>query len=641
MGYCTNDNADQLMWEGNEIAGSGGRTQTNYYRYPDGSVAHLHYPGGTFLRRDYTARGQLEATGWDDEEGNWWSKLAAYTYFPDGKVGQVDYGNGVRTGVAYDQRGFPQIIDHYKPALQQDISWRQYWRDDRDRIIAFQKSYNPGSNPLENGRGDRFRYDDEGQLVEGWYNATDPASSGNNATRYDGFSYDALGNRGQGNYVASRGQMDFTKKDNGLNQYRAWWPYSYTNYDDDISGWGAPGAANGVLMQDGWITAGFNALNQPMYIWSANVGWTYFGYDPLGRCVKRWTGDSGDVYSNPATYFHYDGWNLLQEGSNAWGPARVYVHGNRVDEIVWSYNTFTGDQAFHHYDLRGHATLLTDSSGNILEQYEYDAFGWPYFYDSTAQPVNSSTFGNRFLFTGREWLSDLHLYDYRNRLYQPELGRFLQPDSKEFEAGDYNLYRYCGNDPVNRNDPMGLDGLTITGKGDWDFFNGRVALAQIALQQPAGNAKQPQNAPKGIDEATIGKSRRILAQQTKEGEDSTGAIVDGKPVPGDRIRGKQVPYRFGKPVYKNPNDSPSLRRVDHMEEPVPPGRSDLLSHYHTRTGFTSQRVSLAEPSVQDMRALKTTGAMLFSNPYLKAEGAYRIYRNGVPSYETRYDLYNP
>jgi len=188
---------------------------------------------------------------------------------------------------------------------------------------------------------------------------------------------------------------------------------------------------------------------------------TWYGYDPLGRCVKRWISDSGDVYSNPATYFHYDGWNLLQEGTNAWGPARVYVHGNRIDEIVWSYNTFTGDQAFHQYDARGHCILLTDSLGGILEQYEYDAFGWPYFYDAagTATTVNGqpgSPFGNRFLFTGREWLCDLRIYDFRNRMYQPELGRFLQPDPKEFEAGDYNLYRYCHNDPVNKTDPLGL-----------------------------------------------------------------------------------------------------------------------------------------------------------------------------------------
>ena len=168
--------------------------------------------------------------------------------------------------------------------------------------------------------------------------------------------------------------------------------------------------------------------------------------------MKRWVGDSGDIYSNPATYFQYDRSNLLQEGNNAWGPARVYVHGNRTDEIVWSYSIFTGEQAYHHYDARGHCTLLTDSIA-IMEQYEYDAFGQPYFYDSGGTPIGAydqfghwqgySLFGNRFLFTGREWLPDLRLYDFRNRLYQPELGRFLQPDPKEFEAGGYNLYRYC------------------------------------------------------------------------------------------------------------------------------------------------------------------------------------------------------
>jgi uncharacterized protein RhaS with RHS repeats len=40
-------------------------------------------------------------------------------------------------------------------------------------------------------------------------------------------------------------------------------------------------------------------------------------------------------------------------------------------------------------------------------------------------------------------------------MYQPELGRFLQPDPKQFAAGDYNLYRYCHN-PVNKVDPFGL-----------------------------------------------------------------------------------------------------------------------------------------------------------------------------------------
>jgi RHS repeat-associated protein len=237
--------------------------------------------------------------------------------------------------------------------------------------------------------------------------------------------------------MPTKGWQNFTRKDNGLNQYRMWSPYSIINYDDDIGGtWGSPGHANGVIMQDGWVTAGYDALNQPMYIWSAGVGWTSFGYDPLGRCVKRWN-DAGAV-----NYMYYDGPNLIQEGPQSSTAEKLYIHGGRLDELVASYR-WGWDLAYYHYDARGHCTLLTNSSGDVREQYDYDAFGFPYFYDAAGNNIGYSLYANRFLFTGREWLSDLKLYDYRARLYNPELGRFMQPDPKEFAGGDYNLYRYC------------------------------------------------------------------------------------------------------------------------------------------------------------------------------------------------------
>ncbi len=230
------------------------------------------------------------------------------------------------------------------------------------------------------------------------------------------------------------------------------------------SDWGSPGHANGVTMQEGWITASYNALKQPKAIWSpsypggALAQYMWFGFDPLGRCVKRWMGsETGNAPgSTPATYYYYDGWNLIQEGPGGTTADRTYVHGGRMDEIVAS--KAGGEWAYHHYDARGHCILLTRASdGTILEQYDYDAFGYPYFYSASGGKLGSAAqLGNRFLFTGREWLKDLRVYDYRNRMYQPELGRFLQPDPKQFEAGDYNLYRYCHNDPVNKSDPMGL-----------------------------------------------------------------------------------------------------------------------------------------------------------------------------------------
>ena len=184
--------------------------------------------------------------------------------------------------------------------------------------------------------------------------------------------------------------------------------------------------------------------------------------------MKRWVAafpSDGSLVpppgSNPATYYYYDGWNLIQEGSSASDAQRQYVHGARVDEVPAQITPPNDWIRYFHYDASGHCTLQTDAFGNIVEQYEYDAFGYPYFYDGngSAMTVNGqpgSAWGNRFLFTGREYISELKLYDYRNRLYQPELGRFMQPDPKEFGAGDYNLYRYCHNDPVNKSDPTGL-----------------------------------------------------------------------------------------------------------------------------------------------------------------------------------------
>jgi uncharacterized protein RhaS with RHS repeats len=49
-------------------------------------------------------------------------------------------------------------------------------------------------------------------------------------------------------------------------------------------------------------------------------------------------------------------------------------------------------------------------------------------------------------------------YEYRARAYHPGLGRFMSEDPKLFDAGDYNLFRYCHNDPIDFTDPMGLQG---------------------------------------------------------------------------------------------------------------------------------------------------------------------------------------
>ena len=125
----------------------------------------------------------------------------------------------------------------------------------------------------------------------------------------------------------------------------------------------------------------------------------WFGYDPLGRCVKRWESTAGSWTAgyNPATYFYYDGWNLVQEGLSAANAARVYVHGSRVDEIVAS--RVSGVWYNHHYDAQGDCILLSTADGGLQEQYDYDAVWLPVLLLRRAG-LKAGNVKTRFLFTG-------------------------------------------------------------------------------------------------------------------------------------------------------------------------------------------------------------------------------------------------
>ncbi len=127
-------------------------------------------------------------------------------------------------------------------------------------------------------------------------------------------------------------------------------------------------------------------------------------------------------------------------------------------------------------DRNGNIAVVTDITAAVLESYRYDAFGLPSFFDAGGHPIGTgaSLIGNRFLFTGREYNSQFGFYEYRARAYHPVIGRFMSEDPKMFEAGDYNFYRYCGNDPWDRSDPRGLNWFYINKQWEWHKGNSTV-----------------------------------------------------------------------------------------------------------------------------------------------------------------------
>jgi len=94
---------------------------------------------------------------------------------------------------------------------------------------------------------------------------------------------------------------------------------------------------------------------------------------------------------------------------------------------------------------------ITGSDATVVEKLKYDPYGQ---FTLTVQEGQSAS-GNPYLFQGRRWDSEVALYYFRNRVYSPVLGRFLQRDP----LGDgmwMSLYAYCDDRLSYYNDPYGL-----------------------------------------------------------------------------------------------------------------------------------------------------------------------------------------
>ena len=114
----------------------------------------------------------------------------------------------------------------------------------------------------------------------------------------------------------------------------------------------------------------------------------------------------------------------------------------------------SGSQRYYYSRNQQYSiTALTDSSGNIVERYRYDAYGNTVILSPTGEVRDQSSVGNVFMYTGRYNHPEIGLMYFRARYYDPQTGEFISRDPLGYVDGMSQYRAYFVPDGL---DPMGL-----------------------------------------------------------------------------------------------------------------------------------------------------------------------------------------
>ncbi|MEI9810270.1 MAG: RHS repeat-associated core domain-containing protein [Bacteroidota bacterium] len=210
---------------------------------------------------------------------------------------------------------------------------------------------------------------------------------------------------------------------------------------------------------------------------------TGYNYDALGRRITK-------VVNGNILKYSYSGVAQIEERNSSNTLLNRTVFTGFLTPVL---NERNGNAYYYHQNEHNSVEAISNSSGRLVERYEYDAYGKLSRYDSLNNPLSSSIAGNRFGFTGQEYDSATGSYRFYFRNYSPETGVFNQRDLIEY--GDATgMYQYVGNNPANGIDIWGLEKKDCKKNGrdllaDFDTFSDSktfLEFADISLPGPAG-----------------------------------------------------------------------------------------------------------------------------------------------------------
>ena len=146
---------------------------------------------------------------------------------------------------------------------------------------------------------------------------------------------------------------------------------------------------------------------------------------------------------------------MLAETDGAGAITAYYVYGRGLISRIAA----NGTPAYYHYDVRGSTIALSDTTGNLTDEYAFDPFG---------KIANSQgTTANPFKYVGKYGVMDESngLTYIRARYFSPDLGRFITKDplaGTDADGQSLHRYVYALNNPVRLVDVSGFSSHEVT-----------------------------------------------------------------------------------------------------------------------------------------------------------------------------------
>jgi RHS repeat-associated protein len=432
----------------------------------------LTYPNNRQLNYTYDSLERIQTI----QDAGVPNNIAQYTYIGPQRVLQRLYQNGTRL-TYLDNAGTTDIgYDGVKRTLM-----RRDLHSDNSLVVGFAHAYDREGNKNSESKlhippnSESYGYDSVYRIIN--------FQRGQPPMRTEQWTLDGVGNW----LVDTVDGLPETRTVNKVNEYTSINAANLT-YDHN----GNLTSAAGIGYQ--WDYK--NRLRQACFLPSLATSCTApgavvfatYSYDAAHRRTRKVVINSGIL--NGTVNFYYDDWRTIEERDSSDTLVQQYVYGIYLDEPL-VIDRAGGQRLFYHQNTLYSTFALTDMGGNVVEGYQYDAYGQQTVFKAdfvtAIGPVSAN--GNPYMFTGQRLDSETGLLYYKNRYYDPRIGRFLQRDSLGYD-GEMNLYEYASGNPINRFDSLGLlsGEATIEQKVSWGEEVGwRAApdpLANYALGLP-------------------------------------------------------------------------------------------------------------------------------------------------------------